>query len=91
MSDLLAQLAQRRLLAIIRADDPDLAVRCARLLVEAGVAAVEVSSTTPGGIEAIVQLYDVLPDSVLLGPGTVLTAADAEAAFAEHLERQLAA
>ena len=53
--DLLAELRSRKLLAIIRADGPDRAFACIRTLVDAGITALEVSLTTPGGVEAIAK------------------------------------
>ncbi|MDX6236078.1 MAG: 2-dehydro-3-deoxyphosphogluconate aldolase / (4S)-4-hydroxy-2-oxoglutarate aldolase [Kribbellaceae bacterium] len=76
--DLLEELGRRRVLAIIRADGPDLALKCIRTLVTAGVTALEVSLTTPGGAEAIAKARSEFDPSVLLGAGTVVTAAQAE-------------
>src|SRR6059058_3361475 len=50
--DLLAELRRRKLLAIIRADGPDTALACVDTLVEAGITALEISLTTPGGAGA---------------------------------------
>ncbi|MFC8093427.1 bifunctional 4-hydroxy-2-oxoglutarate aldolase/2-dehydro-3-deoxy-phosphogluconate aldolase [Streptomyces sp. NPDC057301] len=77
---LLEELSQRRMLAIVRADGPDQALRCIRTLVDAGVTALEVSLTTPGALDAITRARSQLPPSVLLGAGTVLTADQADAA-----------
>jgi 2-dehydro-3-deoxyphosphogluconate aldolase/(4S)-4-hydroxy-2-oxoglutarate aldolase len=76
--DLFEELGRRRVLAIIRADGPDLALACIRTLVAAGVTALEVSLTTPGGAEAIAKARSELEPSVLLGAGTVVTAAQAD-------------
>jgi 2-dehydro-3-deoxyphosphogluconate aldolase/(4S)-4-hydroxy-2-oxoglutarate aldolase len=76
--DLLEELGRRRVLAIIRADGPELALDCIRTLVTAGVTALEVSLTTPGGAEAIAKARSEFDPSVLLGAGTVLTAAQAD-------------
>jgi 2-dehydro-3-deoxyphosphogluconate aldolase/(4S)-4-hydroxy-2-oxoglutarate aldolase len=76
--DLLEELGRRRVLAIIRADGPDLALKCIRTLVTAGVTALEVSLTTPGGAEAIAKARSEFEPSVLLGAGTVVTAAQAD-------------
>lgn len=76
--DLLEELRRRRILGIIRADGPELALECIRTLVEAGVTALEVSLTTPGGADAIAEARSEFEPSVLLGAGTVLTAAQAD-------------
>ncbi|MBC9715865.1 bifunctional 4-hydroxy-2-oxoglutarate aldolase/2-dehydro-3-deoxy-phosphogluconate aldolase [Streptomyces sp. TRM66268-LWL] len=80
--DLLAELTRRRVLAIIRAGGPDHALECIRTLVGAGVTALEVSLTTPGALEAVTKARAVYGPSVLLGVGTVLKAADADASAA---------
>lgn len=76
--ELLAELSQRKVLAIIRADGPDRALECIRTLVTAGIAALEVSLTTPGGAEAISKARSEFDSSVLIGAGTVVTAAQAD-------------
>ena len=76
--ELLAELGQRKVLAIIRADGPDRALECIRTLVAAGITALEVSLTTPGGAEAIAKARTEFGPSVLVGAGTVVTAAQAD-------------
>jgi 2-dehydro-3-deoxyphosphogluconate aldolase/(4S)-4-hydroxy-2-oxoglutarate aldolase len=76
--DLLAELGRRKVLAIIRADGPDRALACIRTLVSAGITALEVSLTTPGGVEAIAKARSEYDPTVLLGAGTVVTAAQAD-------------
>lgn len=76
--ELLAELGQRKVLAIIRADGPDRALECIRTLVTAGITILEVSLTTPGGAEAIAKARSEFDPSVLIGAGTVITAAQAD-------------
>ncbi|WP_020390423.1 bifunctional 4-hydroxy-2-oxoglutarate aldolase/2-dehydro-3-deoxy-phosphogluconate aldolase [Kribbella catacumbae] len=76
--ELLAELGQRKVLAIIRADGPDRALECIRTLVAAGITALEVSLTTPGGAEAISKARTEYDSSVLIGAGTVVTAEQAD-------------
>lgn len=76
--DLLAELRRRKVLAIIRADGPDRALDCIRTLVGAGINTLEVSLTTPGGAEAIAKARSEFDPSVLIGAGTVVTAAQAD-------------
>jgi 2-dehydro-3-deoxyphosphogluconate aldolase/(4S)-4-hydroxy-2-oxoglutarate aldolase len=80
--NVLEELTYRRVLAIVRADSADRAVRCVRTLVGAGITALEVSLTTPGALDAIARARAECDPCVLLGAGTVLTAADADAAAA---------
>jgi 2-dehydro-3-deoxyphosphogluconate aldolase/(4S)-4-hydroxy-2-oxoglutarate aldolase len=76
--DLLAELSRRKVLAIIRADGPDRALECIRTLVGAGITALEVSLTTPGGAAAIAKARSEFDSSILIGAGTVITAAQAD-------------
>jgi 2-dehydro-3-deoxyphosphogluconate aldolase/(4S)-4-hydroxy-2-oxoglutarate aldolase len=78
--NVLEELTRRRLLAIVRADGPDRALACVRTLVAAGVTAVEVSLTTPGALDAVARARAEFPRPVLIGAGTVRTAAEADAA-----------
>jgi 2-dehydro-3-deoxyphosphogluconate aldolase/(4S)-4-hydroxy-2-oxoglutarate aldolase len=76
--DLLAELRSRKLLAIIRADGADTALACVEALVEAGVTTLEISLTTPGGVEAIAKARSQYDPHILIGAGTVVTAAQAD-------------
>src|SRR5689334_9526747 len=76
--DPLAELRTRKLLAIIRADGADTALACVETLVEAGVTALEISLTTPGGVEAIAKARSQYDPHILIGAGTVVTAAQAD-------------
>ncbi|GAA1603593.1 bifunctional 4-hydroxy-2-oxoglutarate aldolase/2-dehydro-3-deoxy-phosphogluconate aldolase [Kribbella hippodromi] len=76
--DLLAELRSRKLLAIIRADGAETALACVQTLVEAGVTALEISLTTPGAVEAIAAARNQYDPSILIGAGTVVTAAQAD-------------
>jgi 2-dehydro-3-deoxyphosphogluconate aldolase/(4S)-4-hydroxy-2-oxoglutarate aldolase len=76
--DLLAELRNRKMLAIIRADGPDRALDCIRTLIEAGITALEVSLTTPGAVEAIAKARSEYDPSILIGAGTVITPAQAD-------------
>jgi len=76
--DLLTELRHRKVLAIIRADGPDRALDCVRTLVEAGITALEISLTTPGGADAIAKARSEYDPTILIGAGTVVTAAQAD-------------
>ena len=80
--DLLAELRSRKLLAIIRADRADTALDCVETLVEAGITALEISLTTPGGVEAIAKARSLYDPHILIGAGTVVTADQADAVAA---------
>ncbi|WP_433160984.1 bifunctional 4-hydroxy-2-oxoglutarate aldolase/2-dehydro-3-deoxy-phosphogluconate aldolase [Kribbella sp. CA-247076] len=76
--DLLAELRTRKVLAIVRADGPETALACVRTLVDAGITALEISLTTPGGVEAIAKARSEYDPSILIGAGTVITPAQAD-------------
>ena len=76
--DLLAELRSRKMLAIIRADRADTALDCVETLVEAGITALEISLTTPGGVEAIAKARSLYDENILIGAGTVVTADQAD-------------
>ena len=67
-------------IGIVRADSAQRAVALTRQLWSAGVTAVEVALTTPGGLGAISELNDEVPDGALLGAGTILDATTARLA-----------
>ena len=75
--DLVHELTERRVLAIVRADSAALALTCVRALADAGITALEVSLTTPDAIEAMATARSELDPSVLVGAGTVMTAEQA--------------
>jgi 2-dehydro-3-deoxyphosphogluconate aldolase/(4S)-4-hydroxy-2-oxoglutarate aldolase len=77
--DLLAELRARRALCIVRAPAIPDPVGLAGALVDAGLPLVEFSLTTPDALNLIEQASTV--DGVLLGAGTVLTAAAARDAI----------
>lgn len=68
-----------RLVAILRAAEPEPVVAAARVLLDAGVKMLEVSLTTPGATEAIREIASCAPAGSLVGAGTVLTQQEAQA------------
>jgi 2-dehydro-3-deoxyphosphogluconate aldolase/(4S)-4-hydroxy-2-oxoglutarate aldolase len=78
--DLLTKLEQRRLLAIVRCEDPAVALRCIDVLAEEGVDLIEVSLTSTDALAVIAEAGAHLDDRVALGAGTVMTADQAQAA-----------
>jgi len=77
---LLEQLYRHRLLAIVRAGDPDTASAIVDVLTDEGIDLVEVSLTTVGALSVIRRAATGIRSAAGLGAGTVLTAADAQAA-----------
>jgi 2-dehydro-3-deoxyphosphogluconate aldolase/(4S)-4-hydroxy-2-oxoglutarate aldolase len=74
--DLVAELTDARVLAVIRGTDAAGAVAAGTALLEEGVRIVEVALTTPDAARAIETLRAAAPAGSLVGAGTVLTAAD---------------
>lgn len=78
--DLAAALATHRLVAIVRGEDPDAALRTVLAMNEEGVELIEVSLAAPAALSVIERARRVLGPDLPLGAGTVLTAEDARAA-----------
>jgi 2-dehydro-3-deoxyphosphogluconate aldolase / (4S)-4-hydroxy-2-oxoglutarate aldolase len=73
-------LKQNRAIPVVTFHDAETAVVVGRALQEGGVGVIEVTLRTPAGLEALRRLGRDCPDMVL-GAGTVLTSAQAEAAI----------
>lgn len=78
--DLTAALATHRLVAIVRGDAPDAALRTVLALADEGVHLVEVSLSGKDALSVIERAREALGPDRPLGAGTVLTAQDARAA-----------
>jgi 2-dehydro-3-deoxyphosphogluconate aldolase/(4S)-4-hydroxy-2-oxoglutarate aldolase len=68
-----------RVLAIVRADGADEAVRIGRALVAGGIRVLEFSLSAAGALDAIEQMR-AIDDGPIVGAGTVLSVSQAEAA-----------
>ena len=77
----LDRLIQTGVVAVIRADSGQQLVEVCRALGRGGVAACEITMTTPGALEAIAAASAALGDDALIGAGTVLDATSAQAAI----------
>lgn len=67
----LARLAEEQVVAIIRAPSAEAARVIAHQILDSGLGVIEVSLTTPGGLEVIADLRRDYPDAIV-GAGTVL-------------------
>ena len=76
----LARMQEAGLIAVIRADRADVAVRIAGALLEGGVPAVELTFSTPGAASAIAEVRRTFGDNVLVGAGTIRQLSHVEAA-----------
>ena len=76
-----AQLRDTGVAAILRADRPDHLEAVAHELAAAGITCLELTLTTPGALDALARLRRGLDAGVALGVGSVLDAAQAQAAL----------
>ena len=74
----LAKLKAEKVIALIRADNPDGLLDCAKALADGGLTSIELTMTTPGANRMLEKATSELPD-FLFGLGTVLDAETARA------------
>ncbi len=75
---ILQKLSTEKVIALIRADNPDGLLDCAKALAEGGLTSIELTMTTPGAIRMLEKATSELPE-FLFGLGTVLDAETARA------------
>lgn len=73
----LRTLFQEKVVAIIRVSCQDCAAHLAHALIEGGFKCVEVTMTVPGALDVIKDLSANVPEGVMIGAGTVNSAAEA--------------
>ena len=78
----LSAIGSQQVLPVLRLPSVDEAVRAAMAVLEAGLAVVELTATTPGWEKALTAVCADLPPGCCVGLGTVTDAATAEAAIA---------
>ncbi len=76
------ELEETRLVAILRRTDAAAAVQTADALLAGGVRCLEVTCDTPGALDMIAAIRAAVGDRALVGAGTVLDVATANAALA---------
>ncbi len=76
-ADILKEIDRRRISAIIRTDDQQLAADAMRAAIAGGFRIVEFTLTTPGALELIAE-FARAPEELLVGAGTVMTPQQAE-------------
>ncbi|QYM78326.1 bifunctional 4-hydroxy-2-oxoglutarate aldolase/2-dehydro-3-deoxy-phosphogluconate aldolase [Horticoccus luteus] len=74
----IAKIKAEKVIALIRAQNPDGLLDCAKALAEGGLTSIELTMTTPGAIRMLEKATSELPD-FLFGLGTVLDAETARA------------
>ncbi|SEB75897.1 2-keto-3-deoxy-phosphogluconate aldolase [Paramicrobacterium humi] len=80
LSAALESVRAARVIAVVRAPSPEVAVDACDALVRGGVTGLEITYSTPDAPRVIRELDERYGDSVLLGAGTVTSARDAERA-----------
>ena len=79
----LRRMLSEQLVAIIRANNPERATNAAHALVRAGFKLVEVTLTIPGALDVIKTLAAGVAEDVMIGAGTVMSAASARDCIAQ--------
>jgi 2-dehydro-3-deoxyphosphogluconate aldolase / (4S)-4-hydroxy-2-oxoglutarate aldolase len=79
--DILSGILQNPIVGIIRADNPDAALHLADACIAGGITVLEVSLTTPEGLEVIRSLIKRYGSNAMVGAGTVLDSATARLAI----------
>jgi 2-dehydro-3-deoxyphosphogluconate aldolase/(4S)-4-hydroxy-2-oxoglutarate aldolase len=77
----LERILEYKIVAILRGCVPERIPDIAAALFEGGVRLLEITLNSPGALEAIRRVADTMGDKLLVGAGTVLTPAEAEAAI----------
>ncbi len=77
---LLGRIGRLGVVAVIRSATKDDALRTSRVLLGAGVKALEVTYTTPNAVEVLATLRSEVDDEVVLGAGTIRSADQAHRA-----------
>ena len=72
----LQQILEHKIVAILRGCAPDRVPDIAAALARGGIRLLEITLNSPGALESIRQLTDRMGDQLLIGAGTVLTAAE---------------
>jgi 2-dehydro-3-deoxyphosphogluconate aldolase / (4S)-4-hydroxy-2-oxoglutarate aldolase len=78
-SEVAAQIAAERVVAVIRLADASKLVPVIEAVAAGGVRCIEITMTVPNAVELIRQVSSTVSDSILIGAGTVTDAATAHA------------
>lgn len=70
--EILNQLLQQRLVAILRAESGELLIDVCKALIAGGMTCIEITMTVPGALQILEQAKRELGDQMLLGAGSVL-------------------
>ena len=79
---IITKICDSGIVAVVRANDADQAVRIADACIEGGVPAIELTFTVPGALHVIEELSKrYTPDQIILGAGTVMDSETARIAI----------
>lgn len=81
MSEVLNEVLDSGLVAIIRAPSSELLVDVAKAIYEGGIRAIEVTLTVPNALEIIAEVNRQIGDKIVLGAGSVIDSETARAAM----------
>jgi 2-dehydro-3-deoxyphosphogluconate aldolase/(4S)-4-hydroxy-2-oxoglutarate aldolase len=76
MADPVDRILADRLVAVVRTESVVMLPELVAALVAGGISIVEITLTIPGAVDGIAKLHREFGDRILLGAGTVMTAAD---------------
>src|SRR5207302_3285205 len=80
-SEIISLLTNPGIIAVVRAQKPEQVMPLSEALIAGGVIAIEITTTTPNAIEAILEARTKLGDRAVIGIGTVLDKATCSAAI----------
>lgn len=72
---LLSRVKRDRIVAILRFDSPEVILQTVESLAVAGIRLIEITTTVPDAVSQIARCVEKFGDDVVIGAGTVLTAA----------------
>ncbi|MEX1063220.1 MAG: bifunctional 4-hydroxy-2-oxoglutarate aldolase/2-dehydro-3-deoxy-phosphogluconate aldolase [Balneolaceae bacterium] len=79
--EIITVIEEKKLVAVVRVDDPDDLINVSEALLKGGVSIIELTMTIPGALGKISELREKLGDSILVGMGSVLDAQTARNAM----------
>ena len=75
---MMEMMKKEKLVAVIRADNPEDGIQMARLLKEGGIKLLEITMTVPGAFEVIKELKKKFEKEIVIGAGTVTSIEETE-------------
>lgn len=79
--DVLKRIEDKGIVAVVRANNPEEAIKISDACLKGGVDSIEITFTIPGAENVIKELIDKFPEELLVGAGTVLDSETARIAI----------